>query len=47
MKNFLWEIINEGRRFHLVNCEVVSMFVELGDLGIGNLRLHNEALLMR
>ncbi|CAB4278922.1 unnamed protein product [Prunus armeniaca] len=45
MRNFLWEGVEEGRKDHLVNWEVVSLPKENGGLGIGNLRKRNEALL--
>lgn len=41
IRNFLREGLDEGGWSHLVKCEVVVKSVELGGLGIGNLRLYN------
>lgn len=45
MPSFLWEGIDEGAGTHLVNWEFVPKPLDLGGLGIGNLRLHNETWL--
>lgn len=45
LRNFLWEGVEEDGGSHLVRWEVVSKLMEVGGLGIGNLRLCNEPLL--
>ena len=47
IKDFLWEGIDKGQRSHLVSFEVVSKRSNLGELGIRNLKLRNNALLAK
>ncbi|XP_022151711.1 uncharacterized protein LOC111019624 [Momordica charantia] len=47
MRDFLWEGVEEGGGAHLVNWKEVSKPLEAGGLGVGNLRLRNEAFLAK
>ena len=47
MKGFLWEGVEEGKKFHLVKWEKVCQSKEEGGLGLGNLRNRNVALLAK
>ncbi|KAM1060262.1 hypothetical protein TB1_024191 [Malus domestica] len=47
MKGFLWEGVEEGKKFHLVKWEKVCKSKEEGGLGLGNLRNRNAALLAK
>lgn len=43
-RNFLWEGVEEGGGAYLVSWGMVSKSLEAVGLGIGNLRLRNDAL---
>ena len=44
-RDFLWDGIGEGKKFHLVNWNQVCQPLKSGGLGFQNLRLFNRALL--
>ena len=44
-RDFLWGGMGEGKKFHLVNWNQVCQPINLGGLGIRNLRVFNKALL--
>jgi len=46
-RNFLWKSNKEGKGYNLVNWKNVLLSKERGGLGIRNLRLQNESLLMK
>ena len=44
-RDFLWDGMGEGKKFHLVNWSQICQPLKLGGLGFKNLRLFNQALL--
>jgi hypothetical protein len=46
-RDFLWGGLGEGKKFHLVNWIQICQPLNLGCLGIRNLRIFNRALLWK
>lgn len=42
-KDFMWEGVEEGKKAHLVNWEIIGKPVHLRGLELGNLRGQNRA----